>query len=196
MRPQNMIDTYKNFKELSEYKKEGLDFTIEMVNRESSCVVIAIHGGNIELGTTEIARAIAGEELSFYSFIGKGTEQECKETHITSTNFDEPKCNNLVSKSLKTLSIHGEGGVEDYVMVGGLDYELIEKISDALKIGGFIIKTPSERINGNAPQNICNKCSSGAGIQLEISRGLRNKLLENPLEFSKFCKAIRSVIVF
>lgn len=72
-------------------------------------------------------------------------------------------------------------------MVGGLDMETIKKISNSLKNLGFEIRKATENLNGNLPENICNKCLSKKGIQLEISRGLRNKLLKDQLRLSEFC---------
>lgn len=152
-----MADRYKNFEELAKNEREGADFDIELINRESPCAVIAIHGGNIEPGTTEIARALAGEKYSFYSLVGKNSEEESEVLHITSSHFDEPKCLALVSKSERVISIHGKSGKDEFVMVGGLDAEIIKKISDSLKNAGFEIREATENVNGNLPENICNK---------------------------------------
>lgn len=187
-----MSDKYKNFGELSREKKEGVDFDIELINRESPCAAIGIHGGNIELGTTEITRMLAGSEFSFYAFVGKKTEEESADLHITSSHFDEPKCLALVSKSEVVISIHGKSGEGEFVMVGGLDGELIKKISDSLKNAGFETRGATEDVNGNSPKNICNKCLSKKGVQLEISRGLRERLLNNKKKMEKFCEAIKN----
>ena len=42
-------------------------------------------------------------------------------------------------------------------------------------LSGVMIKVPELR--GTQPENICNRCKSGKGVQLEISRGLREKCL-------------------
>ena len=50
----------------------------------------------------------------------------------------------------------------------------------ALRTAGFravISEVPGLR--GIKSQNICNRCKSGKGVQLEISRGLREKMIEN-----------------
>lgn len=185
-----MRDKYKNFEELARSEKEGVDFDIELNDRESSCAVIAIHGGNIEPGTTEIARMLAGADFSFYSFIGKKNEKESEDLHIKSSHFDEPRCLDLTSRNEKTISIHGKVDEGEFVMVGGLDEEAIERINDSLTNAGFETRTPPENVNGNFSENICNKCSSKMGIQLEISRGLRDKFLKNESELINFCKSI------
>ena len=50
----------------------------------------------------------------------------------------------------------------------------------ALSAAGFnaeISEIPG--LKGINPQNICNRCTSGEDVQLEISRGLRGKMFEN-----------------
>jgi phage replication-related protein YjqB (UPF0714/DUF867 family) len=188
-------DKYENFSDLAGHEKEGLDFDIETADRNSPYIVIAIHGGEIEPGTTEIARQIAGDNLSFYSFIGKkGTEEESEELHIMSSNFDEPRCLSLVSKSDKAISIHGKYDSGDFVMVGGLDKELIDKVSNIFKENGFDVPLAPEDVNGNSPENICNRCLSKEGLQLEISRGLRERLLKDQAELQRFCELVRSAL--
>ena len=189
-------DVYKNFEELIQYEKEGIDFNIEVDDRGSRYAIIAIHGGGIEPGTTEIARALAGEIFSFYSFIGtKDTESENEKLHITSSHYDEPRCINLLSKSIKAISIHGKDSGEEFVMVGGLDEEVIKMLKGALAQNSFEVRNAPENVNGNSPDNICNRCASKKGIQLEISRGLRDRFLQNNAELSKFCDTIKSVLL-
>lgn len=184
-----MADKYQNFEELKLHEKGGEDFEIELEERKSPIAVIAIHGGKIERGTTEVARKLAGDKYSFYSFSGL-KETDNTGLHITSSHFDEPQCCNLVSKSQSIISIHGENNDDSFVMVGGKDEELIEKTSNSLKLAGFQILRPNEGINGNFLNNICNKGLSGKGLQLEISRGLREELLSSTELLEKFCRAI------
>ncbi len=191
-----MLDKYKNFFELENNEKEGIDFSIEIIDRGNRYAIIAIHGGKIEPATTEIARALAGKDLSFYSFAGnKDTEEESEKLHITSTRFDEPKCLDLVRRSTCAISIHGRFGESDFVMVGGLDDVLITKIMNALQSAGFKTERPAENVNGNSSRNICNKCSSGHGVQLEISRSLRDVFIDHPGDLLLFCNTVRGALV-
>lgn len=190
-----MPETYKNFKELVEHEKESVDFQIDINDKKSKYVVIAIHGGGIEPFTTEIAKEFAGDTFSFYSFVGrKNTEQENQRLHIESTDFDEPQCCDLVYKSFKTLSIHGKYGDEEFVMVGGLDNDIIGLIINALMVNNFNVYNAPDNVNGDSPKNICNKCISGKGVQIEISRGLREKFMNDSKELSIFCSIIRECI--
>lgn len=189
------IGKYKDFKDLIKHNKEDIDFEIKIDERNSQFLIIAIHGGNIEPGTTEIAEAISGKNFSFYSFIGKkNSEKESENLHITSSNFDEPRCCDLVRGSSEVISIHGKAGADNFVMVGGLDDDFAEKITNALKTNNFEIRQATENVNGKTTRNICNRGLSKKGVQFEISRGYRNRFLEDPDELLRFSKVIRGAI--
>ena len=59
-------------------------------NGGSRVAVAAPHGGGIEPGTSEVALAIAGADLSYYLFEGRKAEGN-GDLHVTSTNFDDPE---------------------------------------------------------------------------------------------------------
>ena len=65
-----MPDKYSSFAVLARHQIEGQDYRILFRKRNGARVIIAPHGGGIEPGTTEIADAIAGNDLSFYAFEG------------------------------------------------------------------------------------------------------------------------------
>jgi phage replication-related protein YjqB (UPF0714/DUF867 family) len=48
----------------------GVDYRIRVRRGCSGIAVMAIHGGGIEPGTTEIAEAVAGDRHTFYTFSG------------------------------------------------------------------------------------------------------------------------------
>lgn len=184
-----MSDIYTNFEELQKNHTEGVDYFVEQIDQRSFCVVIAIHGGLIEPGTTEVARSIAGDEYSFYTF--KSADEHL---HITSSNFDEPRALALVRVSEMVVSVHGKKGIDEFIMVGGLDADLVAQTNKALEENGFVVKTPSENVSGMTTQNVCNRGLTKKGLQLEISRGLRNKLLSDPVLLAYFSGVIREVI--
>lgn len=183
-----MADKYRDFQELRSFEKEGTDFRIETFTRPSPVCVIAIHGGRIEPGTAEIARAIAGDRHSLYIFSGLKDARNFS-LHITSGRFDEPRALDLVSRSEKTISVHGEKGEGAYVMIGGLDHELIKKAKDSLEWSGFMVLPARDDLKGGSIENICNRCRSGKGLQLEISRGLRDELMRDGGQLRVFSSA-------
>ena len=65
-----MPDRYQNFNELSQ--NENAYVVEQNLVPNSTWLIAAPHGGNIESGTTEIALAIShASSSSYYSFIGK-----------------------------------------------------------------------------------------------------------------------------
>jgi phage replication-related protein YjqB (UPF0714/DUF867 family) len=195
------MDVYRNFAELSKKEKEDIDFRIYTVKQEgSSTVIVAPHGGAIEPGTSEVAKEVANNDLSLAIFEGIKPKNN-KRLHITSTNFDEPRCVELVQKSNTVVAIHGEGSSELSVFLGGRDEKLSAKLKEALEGYGFTVKThENSDLHGLNEVNICNRGRHGVGVQLELSSGLRqtffqsltDKGREKPTdELARFAAALR-----
>ena len=173
------MDKYKDFSELEQNEREGQDYTILFRELDSEIAIMAPHGGGIEPGTLDIADALAGSDYSFYAFKGiKKTGN--KILHLTSNGYDEPIGLKISENALIVISVHGARDKGETVFVGGRNQELKQRIMHALRTAGFtavISEIPGLR--GIKPENICNRCKSGEGVQLEISRGLREKMFEN-----------------
>ena len=174
------MDVYRNFAELSESEREDIDFRIYAFKREgSSTVIVAPHGGAIEPGTSEVAKKVANNALSLFIFEGIKSKDN-KRLHITSTNFDEPRCVELVQQSDTVVAIHGEGSDELSVFLGGRDDSLRAKLIAALERYGYVVKTHGNPdLHGLAAENICNRGRHSAGIQLELSSGLRQTFFQS-----------------
>jgi len=176
-----MADTYPNFAALEQHEQAGQDYRVVVRRAEPPFAIVAPHGGGIEPGTSEIADAIAGQRWSFYSFEGlKRTGNGV--LHITSTSFDEPMCLLLLGKTTRVVTIHGEESDDDGegVFVGGLDEALGKDICGFLTTQGFNVrKHPDPHLQGLDEQNICNRGTSGAGVQLELSHSVRATLFES-----------------
>jgi phage replication-related protein YjqB (UPF0714/DUF867 family) len=174
------MDVYRNFAELSEAESEDIDFRISAVKREgSSTVIVAPHGGDIEPGTSEVANEVANNDLSLAIFEGIKPRGN-KRLHITSTNFDEPRCVKLVNESDTVVAIHGEGSNELSVFLGGRDDELCAQLKEALERYGYTVKTHGNPdLHGLNESNICNRGRHGVGVQLELSSGLRQTFFQS-----------------
>jgi len=189
-----MPDTYQSFPELESQEREGEDWAREYINRESRILVMAPHGGWIEPFTAELARAVAGNDLSFYTFQGlkdRGNEK----LHITSHRFDEPLALRAASSALWVLAIHGERSPDrSFIMVGGLWDSLRERLVEAFSEAGVSVEGPRQGLGGVNPKNICNRGQSGSGVQLEISEGLRRALRRNPEQLHHFAEVVRGTL--
>jgi phage replication-related protein YjqB (UPF0714/DUF867 family) len=198
-----MMDTYSSFAELSRNEQDGVDFTILFRQRNSRFAIIAPHGGGIEPGTVDIADALAGSEFSFYAF--KGTKKSGNTVlHLTSNRFDEPVGLTIAGNAAIVISIHGSRDRGDTILIGGRHRELKQRLLEALRSAGFTAEiSESAGLRGQDPANICNHGTSGEGVQLEIARGLREKmfahLCHRPLRkrtpiFGVFVASIRTVL--
>ncbi|HJP34609.1 MAG TPA: poly-gamma-glutamate hydrolase family protein [Gammaproteobacteria bacterium] len=167
-------DRYPDFRALAAKEAEGTDYRISVVERKRSRVaVIAPHGGSIERRTSAIARAIAGDDFKLYLFEGLDESGSYEVLHITSHRFDEPRCLRLLEPCSHVLAVHGCGGDEDLVMLGGLDRELITQIAAALEPLDVGVSTDRHPYPGTHERNICNRGKERRGVQIELSDALR-----------------------
>jgi phage replication-related protein YjqB (UPF0714/DUF867 family) len=194
-------------------------------NPETQKVVLAIHGGGIE-GTSEIALAVAGyhpatfaqttDGLGFHDlwiFEGLLSHGNSK-LHVKSINYDDPIALELVQNARRCISLHGfnhSDGLNDShangIQVGGLDTELKNIVLEELTRAGIDARIAiASRLNGDDPTNICNRTTSGAGVQLEIGTSYRDSLFapgcntrelrksNTTANFSKLVEALRKAM--
>lgn len=185
-------DIYCNFAHLAEHESEGQDFRVRAEPRNSRAVVIAPHGGRIEPKTIEITIAIAKEDVSFYTFEAIRSNK----LHITSSNFDEPRCLKLLRDSDIVLAIHGcknEYDRDETIYFGGLDRKRIQRFKSGLRTQDFAV-ADHPRLKGDHALNICNRGTSGKGIQLELPMRLRVHLTRSKALMDKFVLVARQTI--
>mgnify|MGYP001576633305 CR=1 FL=1 len=185
--------SYMSFKELVHREVEDQDYRIRIELRDPRVLIMAPHGGKIEPTTAEIAAAIAEDDYSFYCF--EGLKTDSRPLHIESHLFDEPRALQVVQKADVVITIHGQiDQKEEFVMVGGLNDSLRSEITRELEGAGFQTRVPTERLMGTDSQNICNRGKLRRGVQLEVSRKVRDLLRTDENELQKFASAIRKAI--
>lgn len=188
-----MRDKYVNFAELSSSEPDGA-FRIEVRRKESAVALIAPHGGKIEPGTSDICRSVAGEDLTYYLFEGCKSNKN-RNLHITSSRFDEPQGIDVARSAQVVVAFHGQNASELFVNVGGLATRVCASVICHLQIAGFKASQHDDpNLQGRDKNNICNRGSKGQGLQLEISRGLRDVLTSDKSAMSRFSSAIRSAL--
>jgi len=185
--------SYMSFKELVHREVEGQDYRIRIELRDPRVLIMAPHGGKIEPTTAEIAAAIAADNYSFYCF--EGLKTDSRPLHIESHLFDEPRALQVVQKADVVITIHGQiDQKEEFVMVGGLNDSLRSEITRELEGVGFQTRVPTERLMGTDSQNICNRGKLRRGVQLEVSRKVRDLLKTNLELLQVFAEAVRKAI--
>ncbi len=182
-------DHLTGFAELCARFTEGRDFVVEVLQRASTAAVVAIHGDPIERGVSNIARQIAGDEYNLYLLEGRLPTLNYENLHLASSRFDDPRCLGLIARCERVVTIHGCNGLEEKVLLGGLDEILKARIADAFAASGVPCQTEGHRFPGRQPSNICNRGGTGMGVQVELTDPVREGRLE-PLVIA----AIRSAL--
>ena len=191
-----MADKYKNFAELAGAEAQGVDYRICCVDLQTPVVVLAPHGGWIEPGSSQIAKAIAQDDYSFYCFEGLDAGRPHSDLHVTSSHFDEPHAVKLVTTAETVVAVHGRLDRDDpkTVWMGGRDDALRQSIVSSLEAFGFSAASEGHPLLGRQRENICNRGRTGAGVQLELPRGLRDRLVRDRNELLRFANAVRGAI--
>jgi phage replication-related protein YjqB (UPF0714/DUF867 family) len=201
-----MIDQYKSFLELQNNHRDIVDYRIQAVSRPGAAlIVLAVHAGGIEPGCSELAQAIAGGDFSLYLFEGFGNNTQV--LHITSTNFDEARCLEMLNQHQAAFSLHGFLGseIDPPIYLGGTDRELIQKLLRALEYNGYPARINTGKYAATDPLNVCNRALSGRGVQIELSASLRRQFFEDfssqngrkltTPQFEHFVQVVRNVLL-
>jgi phage replication-related protein YjqB (UPF0714/DUF867 family) len=160
-------------------------------------VVLAPHGGGIELGTSELCLAVAGHHpanlpvtppaavtYDYWMFEGI-REGGNADLHVTSTGCDDLVAVSLCAGALGALSLHGfkpenldppRSPDERVVFVGGCDDRLVELLTEALEDVDLPVKAAVAELDGDSVCNIVNRTMRGKGAQLELSEPLRDTM--------------------
>ena len=183
------VGKYTSYEALARQEVLGRDYRVRTAARPGAPVlIVAPHGGLIEVGTSEIAELIAGADHNLCLFEGLKPYGANRDLHITSHQFDHPDCLALAGRCEAVVGVHGCLG-ETRIHVGGLDARLAAALAAHLSQAGFPIDAQSRRYPGRHPQNICNRDTSGRGAQLEITYDLRTGQSRAAL-----ARAVRSAI--
>ncbi len=186
--------SYRSFKELADHEVEEKDYRIRIDLRDPGVLIMAPHGGKIEPMTAEIVEAIAGMDYSFYCLEGLKANGNSV-LHIESHLFDEPRALQAVEKADVVVTVHGQlDQKQEFVMTGGLHTPLGLEISRQLESDGFQTRSPTEGLMGTDPRNICNRGKSRQGVQLEVSRKVRDSLRSDQGRLRLFAEAVRRAI--
>ncbi|MCD9900320.1 poly-gamma-glutamate hydrolase family protein [Streptomyces sp. MT29] len=185
--------------------------------------VMALHGGGIETGTSELCLGIAGYHPAtlaplqdghgvhdYWMFEGLRTSGN-RDLHVTAKNCDDHVAISMAASSLNVLSLHGctsaqAGTVPQAVVVGGLNTRFktllkaeFDKVGIAWRDGN---ETPD--LAGVNPTNPVNRTMLSKGGQLELTTELRAAMFTNNTRpgragsttpvFDRFTAACRAAI--
>ena len=203
IREAKSLDQYDGFNALKKHEAEGVDYLILSRKGSSSIAVMAPHGGGIEPGTVAIGHAVAGRDHTFWAFKGiKNTGNGG--LHITSTRFDEPGGMKIAMAAQTVITLHGCHGNKSAVYVGGRHEELKIRLQNAICRSGFNAEISTKAgLRGENTSNLCNRCITGRGVQLEITLAFRKRMftpwedrgIRNETDvFLRFVTAVRATL--
>jgi len=160
-------------------------------NAETQKLVMAIHGGGIEAGTSEIALATAGfnpatlmpsaDGLCIHDFwLFEGLlPQGNGRLHVTASNYDDPIATELVRNANRCISLHGctDNQASGRIQLGGLDFELRDLVLEELNAAHLEAEIAANPLlDGSRPDNVANQTRTGGCAQLEMGTSFRSSL--------------------
>lgn len=170
-----MADLYNSMTDLMSKTTEGEDWDIETIDVPSDIISMAVHGGGIEIGSSELSRVIAEKGgYNYFSFVAKLSSNN-SQLHVTSTRYDAPRIISKIQDSKHSISVHGAAGDESYTYMGGGNTALKNLIWKNLVEKGFDCRESPGNIAGVKPMNIANRTTLGMGVQLELSTQQRKE---------------------
>ncbi|WP_433343222.1 poly-gamma-glutamate hydrolase family protein [Streptomyces sp. CA-253872] len=162
-------------------------------------VILAPHGGGIEVGTSELCLAVAGyhpdglaptpaegPRHDFWMFEGLRSSDNGT-LHVTATHCDDTVARSLAAASLNALALHGctaaQTGLGEgvaAVLVGGRNANLKKALLAHFAAAGITAADAAGKpdLAGVSPDNIANRTLRGEGAQLEITTALRAAMFE------------------
>ena len=174
-----MPDRLRTFSDIVLSATKGIDYDIRVREAGGYVTVAAIHGGSIEPLTSEIARAVAGQDYNLYDFRGLRAGRN-DELRVSPLRYDEARLLALVARSKTVLSIAGVADVGMTLQVGGANATLRNVLLEALVRSGFDSRPSATPGIGSSPAFFFNRAEKG-GVQIELSQALRASLIDCPL---------------
>ncbi|MEV4703447.1 poly-gamma-glutamate hydrolase family protein [Actinoplanes sp. NPDC049316] len=214
-RPAAAADTYGSNTELYAAETEGVDYGRRYRRHAAfddsqaaavalpETVIMALHGGGIEPGTSELCLAVAGYHPAtmagtaslhdYWMFEGLRAQGNA-ELHVTSVHCDDPVAELLVAGARRAVSLHGctpaqaglPSGDAPGVVVGGRDTALKARLTATIAAAGLTVTAGGREVpvavvdgatrpalDGDDPANIVNRTYSNGGAQLELTTPLR-----------------------
>jgi phage replication-related protein YjqB (UPF0714/DUF867 family) len=197
-------DLYSSNSDLYRMRMEGVDFArrsrrhgvvdhrLTRRYRVGLSTVVAMHGGGIEPGTSELCLAIAGYHPATSTALGGMTydywlleglmSSGNSVLHVAATHCDDAMALSLCGGARTTLSLHGcsvsTADGAGAVLVGGRNTDLRGLLISRLTAAGFdaVDATGHRTLAGMDPGNLANRTLLGAGAQLEIITPVRQAM--------------------
>lgn len=156
---------------------------------QGSVGIMAIHGGNIERGTEQLAYYIAHHSHASLYVISPRTHKRDWKYHISSNKInprDSEKLTEFLNHVTTAVSIHGHIIKKDVLCIGGLNDSLRKSMVNSLKEKFDVVDAMEEgghckNLAGRNPKNVVN-LPRRKGVQIEIPLSIRKVFEHRPYE--------------
>ncbi|WP_438290165.1 poly-gamma-glutamate hydrolase family protein [Streptomyces sp. HUAS TT7] len=161
-------------------------------------MVMAMHGGAIEVGTSDLCLGVAGYHPATlaatpadgpaydYWMFEAIRPSNNSELHVTAKHCNDHVALSMAASNFNALSLHGctaatagaPAGRPEAVVVGGRNATFKRYLTEELTGAGFqtIDGASNPALDGESPDNICNRTMLGKGGQLELTTELRKSM--------------------
>jgi phage replication-related protein YjqB (UPF0714/DUF867 family) len=151
--------------------------------------VMAIHGGNIERGTEQLANYIARHSHASLYVISPRTQKRDWKYHISSNKInpqESEKLTEFLNHVATAISIHGHIIRKDILCIGGLNDSLRKSVVRSLKEEFDVVDAmedggPCKNLAGRNLKNVVN-LPRKKGVQIEIPLTIRKVFEHRPYE--------------
>lgn len=92
--------------------------------RNSNVIIVALHGGNLEKGTTELTKLVAHPHRYNYYYFTVLNHTKPERFHVASSHYNDQTLPNMLKSKDVAFSIHWAKGNEYVIYLGGLDTPL------------------------------------------------------------------------
>jgi phage replication-related protein YjqB (UPF0714/DUF867 family) len=156
---------------------------------QGSVGVMAIHGGNIERGTEQLANYVARNAHASLYVISPRTQKRDWKYHISSNKIDARESRILtefLTHVRTAISIHGHVIKKNVLCIGGLNHTLRKTVIHSLKDGFNVVDALEEggickNLAGGNEKNVVN-LPREKGVQIEIPLMMRRVFDHRPYE--------------
>ena len=200
-----MTQPFRDFAAMVVETHKGQDWDLIIKDPSAAAVIIAIHGGEIEPLTSELATTIAGDDLNLYDLRGIRASNNAQ-LRIPMIRYQEMRLDFLLRNCRAALHIEGSPDEGQALVIGGANVRLVQDLGQALATAGFELGEPVSAPLLSSPRRFYNHCPLG-GAQIEVPQGLRAQMVGCSLAdpsyrevaqrtalFTTFCATVRETL--
>jgi phage replication-related protein YjqB (UPF0714/DUF867 family) len=173
---------YTSWADLEKNEVEGETYAVEVQEERSNWAHVAPHGGNIELLSLELAKAVAAERRQNYAALNVLEEEDPNRLKMGERDYDAPWALDAMGRAMWGITYHSVGEPDgddpaEFAYVAGLATEHRASIIAGFKALDVFARNFSKEGAADSAAALVNKTKEKKGVRIELSRALRDKLV-------------------